>query len=300
MKNKNKTKKHIFRANVGSEKINRSFAGNSAVFLFLLVIAVFMALPFAYSIMQAFKPIEELFIFPPKFYVMNPTLENFRMIFVATDELWVPVERYLFNSVFTTVVGTAVYVMVASLAALPLAKMKFPFAATLNKIVELALLFTGPIIGVAQFVIIAKGGMINTYLAMILPALASPFGVFLMRQFMVDEKMIPNAMLDSARIDGAGWFNIFWSIVMPLVKPAWLTLIIFTFQGLWGGSGSSYIFTETMKPLPTVLGQISSSGISRAGIGAAVAVLMMIPPIATFIFSQSNVMETMSHAGIKG
>ena len=142
--------------------------------------------------------------------------------------------------------------------------------------------------------------MLNTYWAMILPALASPFGVFLMRQFMCDEKMIPSAMLESARIDGAGWFRIYWSIVMPLVKPAWLTLIIFTFQSLWGGSGSRFIFTEAMKPLPTVLSQISSSGIARAGVGSAVAVLMMIPPIVTFIISQSNVMETMSHAGIKG
>ena len=293
-------KRHIFRANVGSEKINRSFAGNSAVFMFLLIIAVFMSAPFVFSIVQAFKPVEELFVFPPKFFVQNPTTENFRQIFVATDSLWVPFERYLFNSVFTTVAGTAAYVVIASLAALPLAKMHFPFERTLNKVIELALLFTGPVIGVAQFVIIAKGGMLNTYWAMILPALASPFGVFLMRQFMCDEKMIPNAMLDSARIDGAGWFKIYWSIVMPLVKPAWLTLIIFTFQSLWGGSGSRFIFTEAMKPLPTVLGQISSSGISRAGVGSAVAVLMMIPPIATFIISQSNVMETMSHAGIKG
>ncbi|MGN0752915.1 MAG: carbohydrate ABC transporter permease [Aristaeellaceae bacterium] len=293
-------RKHIFRANVGSEKINRSLAGNSVVFLFLLVIAVFMSAPFVFSIVQAFKPIEELFVFPPKFFVRNPTLENFRQIFVATDSLWVPFERYLFNSVFTTLAGTAAYVVIASLAALPLAKMKFPFDSALNKLIELALLFTGPVIAVAQFVIIAKGQMLNTYWAMILPALASPFGVFLMRQFMCDEKMIPSAMLESARIDGAGWFRIYWSIVMPLVKPAWLTLIIFTFQSLWGGSGSRFIFTEAMKPLPTVLSQISSSGIARAGVGSAVAVLMMIPPIVTFIISQSNVMETMSHAGIKG
>lgn len=290
----------IFKAKVGSEKLNRSAAGNSLVFLVLLIVAIFMAAPFVFSIVQAFKPVEELFVFPPKLYAVNPTGENFRLIFVATDGLWVPFERYLFNSVFTTIVGTAAYVLIASLAAFPLAKMKFPFSGFLNKMIELALLFTGPVIGVAQFVIIAKGHMLNTYYAMILPVLASPFGLFLMWQFMCDEKMIPGAMLESARIDGAGWGRTFFMIVMPLVKPAWLTLVIFTFQTLWSGSGSRFIFTESMKPLPTVLSQISTSGIARAGVGAAVAVLLMIPPIVTFVLLQSNVMETMSHAGIKG
>jgi ABC-type glycerol-3-phosphate transport system permease component len=142
----------------------------------------------------------------------------------------------------------------------------------------------------------AKLGMINTYWALILPSVAGTLGLFLMRNFMVS---LPFSLIESANIDGAGLFRIFWQIVMPNVKPAWLTLLIFTFQGLWNGAGSRFIYTESLKVLPTILGQISSAGIARAGVGSAVAVVMMIPPIITFLLVESNVLETMAHSGIK-
>jgi ABC-type glycerol-3-phosphate transport system permease component len=139
-------------------------------------------------------------------------------------------------------------------------------------------------------------GLINTYAALIFPVLAGSFGVFLMRQFMLG---VPDSLLESARIDGASEYKIFFSIILPMTKPAWLTLIIFTFTSFWNMQGAEYVFEETMKPLAAVLGQIVSGGIARAGAGAAVALLMMIPPFAVFIFSQSSVMETMAHTGIK-
>ncbi|XEC96041.1 carbohydrate ABC transporter permease [Paenibacillus tarimensis] len=287
----------ILKTKIGRGKPNRSRTGNFFVFVILCVTSAFMAFPFAYTISQSLKPLEEQFVFPPTMIVKNPTFENFRLLFQLTNNLWIPFERYLFNSLFITLIGTVVYVVIASMAAFPLAKVKFPGSKVMFEIVVLALLFSSPVTSVAQYVIIAKTNMINTYWALLLPALAAPFGLFLMRQFMV--QMIPNAMLEAAKIDGANMFTTFWLIVMPMVRPAWLTLIIFTFEGLWKGAGSDFIYSESLKVLPTVLGQIAGAGLARANVGSAAALFLLIPPVITFLLVQSNVLQTMAHSGIK-
>ena len=138
--------------------------------------------------------------------------------------------------------------------------------------------------------------MVDTYWSLIIPVIIGSFGVFLMRQFMVS---IPNEIVESASIDGAGEWRIFFSLIMPMVKPAWLTLAIFTFQSVWNTTGLQYIYTESLKTLPTALSQMTSSGLSMAGVSSAVAVFLMLPPILFFILTQSNVLETMSYSGLK-
>ena len=288
--------KKIFSAGTGLHA-NRSAAGTAVVFLMLLFTSLLMMMPFVYSIVQSLKPMEELFAFPPKFFVQNPTTENYQKLFQLTENLWVPFSRYVFNSVFVSVAGTALYILVASMAAYSLAFGDFPGAKLFNEIVVQALLFSSSVLAVSQYVILAKGRMLNTYWAVILPALSAPLGLFLMRQFM--EQMIPKSMLEAAQIDGAGTFTTFWRVVMPVVKPAWLTLIIFTFQSLWSGAGNKYIYREDLKVLPTVLSQISAGGMARAGVAAAAAVVLMIPPILVFMAAQRNVLETMATSGIK-
>lgn len=288
--------KKIFSAGTGLHA-NRSAAGTAVVFLILLFTSLLMMMPFVYSIVQSLKPMEELFAFPPKFFVQNPTTENYQKLFQLTENLWVPFSRYVFNSVFVSVAGTALYILVASMAAYSLAFGDFPGAKFFNEIVVQALLFSSSVLAVSQYVILAKGRMLNTYWAVILPALSAPLGLFLMRQFM--EQMIPKSMLEAAQIDGAGTFTTFWRVVMPVVKPAWLTLIIFTFQSLWSGAGNKYIYREDLKVLPTVLSQISAGGMARAGVAAAAAVVLMIPPILVFMAAQRNVLETMATSGIK-
>ncbi|MDY5008022.1 carbohydrate ABC transporter permease [Candidatus Allofournierella merdipullorum] len=288
--------KKIFSAGTGLHA-NRSAAGTAVVFLILLFTSLLMMMPFVYSIVQSLKPMEELFAFPPKFFVQNPTTENYQKLFQLTENLWVPFSRYVFNSVFVSVAGTALYILVASMAAYSLAFGDFPGAKLFNEIVVQALLFSSSVLAVSQYVILAKGRMLNTYWAVILPALSAPLGLFLMRQFM--EQMIPKSMLEAAQIDGAGTFTTFWRVVMPVVKPAWLTLIIFTFQSLWSGAGNKYIYREDLKVLPTVLSQISAGGMARAGVAAAAAVVLMIPPILVFMAAQRNVLETMATSGIK-
>ena len=283
-------------ANTNFNRVNRSWYGDLGVTLMLAAVGAFMALPLVYSIVQAFKPLEELFLFPPRFFVRHPTLDNFKLLFTLTANLWVPFTRYLFNSVMVSLIVTVGHVLFASMAAYPLAKHQFPGKRSLFQLVMLALLFSGGTMAIPQYIVLAKLGLINTYWAVILPPIAGSLGLFLMKQFM---EQVPDSILESARIDGASEWSIWWSIVMPQVKPAWLTLAIFAFQGIWNSTGGDFIYSETLKMLPSAFNQIQAGGIARAGAAAAAALIMMIPPIVTFIITQSNVIQTMSHSGIK-
>ena len=279
-------------------RLSRSKAGDIGVFIFLLLICTFMILPMLYSVIQAFKPLDELFLYPPRFFVRNPTTQNFSDVFYLTESLEVPFLRYVFNSVFITVAGTAIYIILASAAGYALGKGTFKGKSALSALVVWALLFRPEVTAIPQYVIVSKLGMVNTYWALILPALASTMGVFLIRQFVV--VAIPDATLEAARIDGASEYRIFFKIVMPGIKPALMTAIIFTFQSLWNSaSGTQFIFSEKLKGLPNVLSTIVAGGIARAGAASAVSVILMIPPIIVFLISQSSVMETMTHSGLK-
>ena len=279
------------------KRVSRSFGGNSLVLFFLLLMSVFMALPLVYTVITAFKPANELFLYPPRFLVQNPTLDNFTTMMRLAQDMWVPFERYLFNSLFISFTGTVVYVLIASCAAFALAKYPQKWLKVFYAIVVWAILFRAEVTAIPQYIIISGLGLINTYWAVLLPMMAGSFGVFLVRQFVVTA--VPDSLIEAARIDGASEYRIFFTIVFPMIRPAWLTLSIFTFQNLWNASGVTYIYDESMKVLPVMLRQIASAGIARAGAGAAVALVLMIPPIVFFLLSQSSVLETMSHSGLK-
>ena len=279
-----------------TRRVNRSFGGTAALFLVLLIAAVFMALPMVLTVGNAFKPMDELWIFPPKLLPMSPTLKNFRDMMVVMNTSWVPVTRYLFNTVFITFAGTAGHIILASLCAYPLAKKSFPGRNLIFNMIVLALMFNATVTAIPNYITMAKLHWIDTYLSLILPALASPMGLYLMKQFM---EQIPDSLLEAARIDGASGWKTFWRIVMPNVKSAWLTLMLLSVQSLWNMGASSFIFREELKTLAYAIGQIMAGGIARAGVGAAVAVVMMVVPIGIFIFTQSNVIETMSSSGLK-
>ncbi len=280
-----------------SARINRSIGGTVVIFLFLALASIFMLLPIVYTVVTSLKPMNEIFLYPPRFWVQNPTLSNFSTMAELAGEMWVPFERYLFNSVIVAVLGTIIYIFIASMAAYPLAKRHTKGMSIYYSFVIIAIMFRPEVTQIPLYIIMAKLGLINSYAALICPVLAGTLGVFLMRQFM---ETVPDEIIESARIDGAGEFRIFFRMIMPMVKPAWLTLVIFTFQSLWSTVDTTYIYNESMKTLTTVLQQISSAGIARAGAGAAVALVLMIPPVVVFIISQSSVMETMAHSGMKG
>ena len=278
------------------KKINGSLGGDIAIFMLLGLLGLFMIFPLYYSIIQSFKPISELFVFPPKLYVLSPTTENFSNLFKVAGNLWVPFSRYVFNSVFITVVISVFHVIVVCCCAYCLSKCRFPGYAVLNQIIVTSLLFTSTATWIMQFVVMAKLGMINSYSALILPSIATPMGLYLMRQSM---STINDSIIDAAKVDGAGVFRTCWQVVIPNQKPAIATLIIYVFQGAWNVQGGALVYEEDLKTLPTIMSQIAASGIARQGIIYASAVVLMIPPLVIFLFAQSNVMETMANSGMK-
>lgn len=278
------------------KRINRSWIGDSFFVIILAILGAVMALPLIYTIVNAFKPLDEFYIFPPRFFVMHPTVGNFYDLFELTSSMWVPLSRYIFNSVFVTAVTVTLYIVIAASCAYPLAKHEFLGKKVLNTVIVTSMMFTSVVMSVPQYILLSKTGMIDTYLAMIIPSLGASMGVFLMRQFMED---FPMSIIESARIEGAGEFQILWRIVMPGQKPAWITVMIFTFQTIWGTAATNMVFKENIKTLPHMLSQIASGGVARAGVAAASSLLILIPNLVFFIFCQSNVMETMSNSGIK-
>lgn len=283
--------------NKTGSKSYRSTAGNIIIFIFLLLIAAFMVLPMVFIFSNAFKPLSELFIFPPKLFPQNPTFDNFTNLSALLGNSWLPFPRYILNSVIITVFGTAGNLIFASMAAFMLSKRNFPGKKILFQMVVLSLLFVPNVTGIPNYIIMTKLKLINTFWAMILPVLSSSMGLFLMKQFM--DQMIPDTLLEAASLDGANENTIFLKIVMPIVKPAWLTQLIFSFQGIWSTTGGNYIFDEDLKTLPTALSNIVTGGIARTGVSAAVSLIMVLPPIVIFLLAQSNVMQTMASSGIK-
>ena len=277
-------------------KPNRSVWGDIFLYLFLALVALIMAFPIIYAVGSAMKPLDELFKFPPTILPQNPTFDNFSDLFVTMGKSWVTFSRYLFNTVFITAVGTAGHLLVASMAAFVLAKYEFPGGPLFFKLVTIAMMFTGYVTVIPNYLIINALGWVDTYWAIIIPAFASPMGLFLMKQFM---EGLPTALIEAAKIDGANEWRVFSEIVMPNVKPAWMTLIIFSVQGLWNNRASTYIYSEEKKALVYALQQIQGGGIARTGQGAAVLVVVMIVPIAIFIFSESQILETMASSGLK-
>ena len=274
---------------------------NTLIFAFLTgplsyLLSFLFAWLIAYAVLTAFKPMEEILIFPPSFYIKNPTADNFLELALMMEDSWVPLSRYIFNSLLISVVGTLGHLLLAGMAAYPLAKIPFPGRKGLKQVVVMSLLFTTSVTYIPMYMVMKYLHLIDTQWSMILPAMQSSLGLYLMMNFM---STLPESLLEAARLDGAGEFRICFGLVMPNVKPAWMTLMIFSFQGLWNATGTSYIYSEQLKMLSAITTTITAGGIARTGVSAAAALLMMLPPILLFVFAQNNVIETMSNSGLK-
>ena len=265
--------------------------------MFLLIFGAFMFIPMYYAVIQSLKPLDELWNYPPKFYVVNPTLSNFGDMFASMTSSWVPFSRYIFNTVLISVAGTFGNLFLGSLAAYVVSKMKFPGRGLLFGAVRYSLMFTATVTGIVNYLTMSAIGLVDTYWAIIIPAWGATLGMFLMRQFMTSG--ISDAVLESARLDGSSELRTYWTIAMPMVKPAWLTLIVYSFKDLWNTGSSTYIQSEQLKTFNYAIQQIVSGGIARAGVGAAATIVMLIVPVLVFVISQSNIVETMSTSGMK-
>lgn len=280
-----------------SKRYTRSRVGNAVYVTFLLLFGIFSVLPLIYCITTSFKPLDELMIFPPRFLVTRPTAQNYLALPGLLSNLRIPLSRYIFNSVFISLVTTVLYVFISTMAAFVLTKSRIKGKKLIFKAIQYALLFNAFTLAIPQYLIFSYLKMIDTYWVYVLPYLASTMGVFLMKQYM--EGSVPDALLEAARIDGAGYFRTFWEIVFPMVKPCCMTLTLFAFRDVWSGVPGGTIFSEALKTLPAIMTQITAGGIARAGSAMAVTVIMMLPPISVYMISQSNVLESMNSAGIK-
>ena len=278
------------------KRINRSKFGDIALFIFLACSAFLSILPLIMIVNNAFKPLDEIFKFPPTIFVRNPTLDNFADLGVVLGTSLVPFSRYLFNTVYVTILGTFGHVVVASMCAYVISRYKVPGGKAIFGLIVYALMFPSSVTSTPNYIILNFLGLIDTHWSIVLPVIGGTMGLFLMKQFM---DQISMEYIESAKLDGAGEFKIYWSIVMPLVKPAWITLVILNFQSLWNTYGSTTIYREDLKMLSYAINQIASAGVARTGTLNAVQLVMITVPIAVFIFSQSNVMETMAHSGMK-
>ena len=277
--------------------LNRSAGGDAGITFMLTILGIIMFFPMYYVVIQSLKPLDELFMFPPKFYVKSPTFDNFRDLVTLMGDSWVPFSRYIFNTVFITLCGTLGNLIFASMAAYSLSKLRFPGRNMIFQIIVMSLMFHSTVNQVTHFIILSAFGWIDTYLSVIIPSMAGTMGLYLMKQFM--ESSVPDTVLESARLDGASEFRIYLTIAMPMVKPAWLTLMVECFKNLWNSGSSIYIHSEELKTFNYAIQQIVSGGIARSGAGAASTVVMMMVPILIFVFNQSQIVETMGSSGMK-
>lgn len=285
------------KGNAQVRRFTRSKVGNVFYCAFLIFAGLFSMLPLIYAVLTSFKPIDELLIFPPRFFVQRPTISNYLALPDLLDSLMIPLSRYIANSLFVSAVATFLYIICSAMMAFGLAKGKFKGRKALFWVIQFALMFNTYTLSIPSYIVYAKMNIIDTYWIYILPHLASTLGVFLMKQYM--EGFVPDTLIEAAKIDGAGYTRIFWNIVMPTVKPAWLTLMLFGFRDIWNTVPNSTVFTEKIKTLPMVTSQIVTGGVARSGSAMAMTVIMMIPPILVYLISQSNVVEAMTSAGIK-
>lgn len=291
---------HIVDKNSRSQikRFNRSKFGTFMYLLIIISAGLFSVLPLIYCVSTSFKPLDELLIFPPRFFVHRPTIQNYKVLPDLLSSLQVPLSRYAFNTLFVCIVGTLINVFFSSLCSFSLSKSKLKFNKTIFMVIQFSLMFSAYTLSIPRYLIHSEMGIIDTYWVYLLPSIPSATSVFLMKQYV--DSYIPDALMEAADIDGASFFSTYWRIGLPAMKPVLLTVFLFSFRDMWALSPSSEIFTEELKTLQMIVPQLTAGGVARSGSSMAMTVLLMIPPICIYLFTQSNVMETMNSAGIKG
>lgn len=282
-------------------KLKKVRVSRILLYLFVIALVSFTAMPLVYVICTAFKPIDELYIWPPQFFVRQPTLQSFSDLLTALGNSSVPFTRYIFNSLFVTFLSVFGTVMISAMGAYGLAKHKPAGSGFIMAVVMAALMFSPYVTQIPNYLIVKELGLLNTFAALVIPKLAVAYNFFLMERF---AGQIPNALLEACRIDGAGELRIFWKIAMPMLRPAWATLIVFAFVANWNDYFSAlvYIDSQAMKTLPLAMQTIAGTATAdtaRAGAAAAVSFLMILPTIVIYILMQKQIMKTMAQSGIK-
>lgn len=290
-------------ANYHGTKINPDKFDKSQLgfIIFLTLLSFFMILPIIFMFSQAFKPIDELFLYPPRFLVRKPTLKNFIDLFMQTSSMQIPMTRYLFNSVAVTLTNVFLTTIISTMAGFALSKKNFRLKKIIFEANTIALMFVPAAVSIPRYLIVEKLGLIDNILGHILPILASPVCVFLAKQF-IDQ--VPNALIEAAYIDGANDFYLFTKLILPMIKPAVATISILAFQMSWNNTETSVIYMnkETLKTFAFYMSTLASNvgnNVAGQGVAATAALIMFVPNLIIFLVQQSKVIATMAHSGLK-
>lgn len=285
---------------VGGTKVNpRKFHLNQLpIYAYIIPLSVFMGAPILFIINNALKPFDELFAYPPRFFVEQPTFDNFRRLFQTTADSVVPLSRYVFNTMIVTAIVMILTLGVGTLCAFALSKIRFKGAGLIFETNNLALMFVGTAVTIPSYLVISNLKIIDTYWAHVLPLLASPVGMFLVKQF-IDQ--VPNELIEAAQIEGANTMTVYRKIILPLIRPAVATMAMLAFQGVWNNTVTSslYVTDESLQTLAFYLQTLPTGTVQGAGVSAASTLIMFIPNLLLFVVLQSNVMNTMAHSGMK-
>jgi len=288
---------------LGGTRINPSRFDRRQIpfYIILIPLAIFMILPIIFIFSHSLKPLDELFAFPPTFFPQKPTLENFKNLFSTTTENGIPISRYIFNSVVVTVAVMFFNILISTMAAFALSKMKFKMKNIIFEINTIALMFVSTTVTIPRYLLISELQIVNTYFAHILPLISMPVGVFLIKQFL---DQVPDSLIEAAKVDGASSFYIYRKIVLPLIRPAIATVAILSFQIVWNNieTSSLYVNDETLRTFAFYMSTLTSNignNVAGQGMAAAATLIMFLPNLIMFIVLQSNVMNTMAYSGIK-
>ena len=288
---------------LGGTRINPSRFDRRQIpfYIILIPLAIFMILPIIFIFSHSFKPLDELFAFPPTFFPQKPTLENFKNLFSTTTENGIPISRYIFNSVVVTVAVMFFNILISTMAAFALSKMKFKMKNIIFEINTIALMFVSTTVTIPRYLLISKLHIVNTYFAHILPLISMPVGVFLIKQYL---DQVPDSLIEAAKVDGASSFYIYRKIVLPLIRPAIATVAILSLQIVWNNieTSSLYVNDETLRTFAFYMSTLTSNignNVAGQGMAAAATLIMFLPNLIMFIVLQSNVMNTMAYSGIK-
>ncbi len=269
------------------------------MYLYLIPLAALMGAPIIYIICHAFKPMDELYAFPPKFFVSHPSTINFKNLFQQAAGATIPFSRYVYNSLVVTLAVVLLSILISTMAGFALSKMNFKLKNVIMEVNNLALMFVATAVVIPRYLTISAIGILDTWWAHILPLIAMPVCLFLIKQFM---DQVPNSLLEAAQLEGAGSFTIYLKIILPMVKPAIATGAILAFQQVWNNVETSNLFTssESIRTLAFYMNTLSGVGtVQGQGMAAAAALIMFVPNLVLFIIMQSNVMDTMAHSGLK-
>lgn len=274
--------------------------GQIKIIVIILPLVIFMAMPLIFIANHAFKPMEELFAFPPTFFVRNATLDNFTQLIKFSRTAGIPLSRYVFNSVIVTVLTVGASLLFTTCAAFALAKLKFKGRDMMMQINQIALMFVATAVLIPRYLVICQLGMIDTVLAHVLPLVAMPVALFLVKQFV---EQVPDSLIEAAYMDGATEFQVYRKVIIPMIKPAIATASILVFQQVWTNMETSnyYINDDSMKTLTFYMNTLvnANNTVAGQGISAAATLIMFVPNLVLFIILQNSVMNTMAHSGIK-